>query len=98
MITLLLSPGFFIRWGDDPSYWPGALKLSEALRKVFINFTAGETVFEQTGFRLSLGYLLLLIICAVYGWLNRLTGQQKLNPNISGGGGYKGSDGIPASL
>ncbi len=69
------------RWGDDPSYWPGALKLHEALRKVFINFTVGETVLEQTGFRLALGYLLLLLICLVYGRLNASACQQKSNPN-----------------
>jgi mannosyltransferase len=65
IITLLFVPWFWIllaRLGDNPSYWPGALKLHEALRKVLISFTAGETVLEQTGLWLALGYLLLLII------------------------------------
>jgi uncharacterized membrane protein len=64
-IALLFAPWFWIllaRLGDDPSYWPGALKLHEALRKVLVSFTAGETVFEQTGLWLALGYLLLLLI------------------------------------
>ena len=37
-------PTLFSRLGDDPSYWPGALKLNEAIRKVAISFTVGETV------------------------------------------------------
>lgn len=67
--ALLFVPWFWVllaRLGDDPSYWPGALKLHEALRKVLISFTAGETVFEQTGLWLALGYLLLLIIGVIY--------------------------------
>lgn len=69
-IALLFAPWFWIllaRLGDDPSYWPGALKLHEALRKVLISFTTGETVFEQTGLWLALGYLLLLSIGFISG-------------------------------
>jgi uncharacterized membrane protein len=65
-ITLLLflpwASILLARLGDDPSYWPGGLKLDEALRQVWISFTLGETVLEQTGWRLSLGFLLLLIL------------------------------------
>ncbi len=84
IIILLFAPWvsvLFARWGDDPSYWPGALKLHETLRKVFINFTVGETVFEQTGFHLTLGYLLLLLICAAYGRLSQSIRQPTANPN-----------------
>ncbi|MBE7468992.1 MAG: hypothetical protein DPW09_03190 [Anaerolineae bacterium] len=72
-IALLFAPWLWIllaRLGDDPSYWPGALKLHEALRQVLITFTAGETVLEQTGFWIALGYLLLLILCTLYGRFN----------------------------
>jgi uncharacterized membrane protein len=54
-------PTLLARLGDDPSYWPGALKLNEAVRKILISFTVGETVFEQTGVWLALGYLLILV-------------------------------------
>ncbi|MEM7345074.1 MAG: glycosyltransferase family 39 protein, partial [Chloroflexota bacterium] len=47
-LTTLLS-----RLSDDPSYWPGALKLDEAFRKIVISFVVGETVFEETGFWLT---------------------------------------------
>lgn len=60
-------PTVLSRLGDDPSFWPGALKLDEAVRKVIISFTVGETVFEQTGFWLALSYLGLLV--AASGWL-----------------------------
>jgi uncharacterized membrane protein len=72
IVALLFGPWLWVllaRWSDDPSYWPGALKLHEALRQVFITFTVGETVFEQTGLRLALSYLLLLVLAAVYGRL-----------------------------
>jgi hypothetical protein len=34
---------------EDSSYWQGAFKLGEALRKVAVSFTSGETVFETDG-------------------------------------------------
>jgi len=70
-LLLILTPILlFIPWlpillarlGDDPSYWPGALKLNEALRKLLISFTLGETVFEDIGFWLALAYLVLLLL------------------------------------
>jgi len=65
-LTLLLYlpwlPVLLARLGDDPSYWPGALKLNEAGRKILISFTTGETVFEQTGWWLALLYFGLLIL------------------------------------
>ncbi|MDX1521459.1 MAG: glycosyltransferase family 39 protein [Anaerolineae bacterium] len=64
------------RLGDDPSYWPGALKLNEAVRKVFISFVAGETVIEQTGFYLSLALVGLLVICGIW-YLSDHTGEKE---------------------
>ena len=61
LIVLLFAPWLPVllsRLGDDPSYWPGALKLHEALRRVLISFSLGETMFEQTGLWLALTYLL----------------------------------------
>ncbi len=58
--TLLLFapwlPTLLARLGDDPSYWPGVLKVDEVIRKILISFTVGETVFEQTGTGLALTY------------------------------------------
>jgi hypothetical protein len=59
------------RLGDDPSYWSGALKLDEAARKVVISFIAGETVFEQTGLWLALGFLGLLLLMLAFLWVTR---------------------------
>lgn len=59
------------RLSDDPSYWPGALKLDEAARKVAISFITGETVFEQTGLWLALILLGLLILTFAFLWLTR---------------------------
>ncbi len=56
------TPTLLARLGDDPSYWPGALKLHEAVRKLLITFSLGETVLEQTGLRLLPPFLLLLAL------------------------------------
>ncbi len=64
-------PTLLARLGDDPSYWPGALKLNEAARKVIISFTVGETVFEQTGWQLALLYLALLLVAALWSFVTR---------------------------
>ena len=58
-------PTLLSRLGDDPSYWPGALKLDEVIRKVFISFNTGETVFEQTGLNLTLITLTCLIFLLI---------------------------------
>ncbi|HEX7588224.1 MAG TPA: glycosyltransferase family 39 protein, partial [Anaerolineae bacterium] len=40
------TPFVIARFGQDASYWQGALKLDEAIRHIFINFTTGESVLE----------------------------------------------------
>jgi uncharacterized membrane protein len=70
-------PILLARLGDDPSYWPGALKLNEAVRKVIISFTVGETVFEQIGWWLALGYLAILLFCGL--WLSRMSSHRSSN-------------------
>jgi len=86
-IALLFAPWLWIllaRLGDDPSYWPGALKLHEALRQVLITFTAGETVLEQTGLWIAVGYLLLLILCTLYGRLyTSMPHVSRITPHVS---------------
>jgi 4-amino-4-deoxy-L-arabinose transferase-like glycosyltransferase len=88
LIILLFAPWLptlLSRLGDDPSYWPGSLKLHEALRQVLISFTTGETVFEQTAWWLTLGFLAILIAGGLWGLLNKRLTQAKSQhspPNI----------------
>lgn len=86
LTALLFTPWLPIllsRLGDDPSYWPGALKLHEALRQLLITFTLGETVFEQSGFRLALGYLLVILISLIYGQISQSANQPIANNHHS---------------
>lgn len=67
-ILLLYSPwlgAIFSQLSEDRSYWTGALKLDEALIKVAIAFTSGETVFEQTALWLLIGYAVLTALAIV---------------------------------
>ncbi len=47
-LTLYLPwlPFLFRRYRVDVSYWEGTLKVEEALRKIFISFSVGETMLE----------------------------------------------------
>ncbi|MGQ9625981.1 MAG: glycosyltransferase family 39 protein [Anaerolineae bacterium] len=56
-------PYVFLRYRADVSYWRGALKLDEALRHILISFSLGETVLEEIGWKLALGYLALFVYC-----------------------------------
>ncbi len=61
-------PVLLSRLGDDPSYWPGALKLSEAVQDVFISFAVGgkrEMIFEADGLALAIGFAVLLLISLI---------------------------------
>lgn len=58
-------PFLVTRYRVDESYWAGTLKLGEALRKIAVSFTLGETVLEDVGWRLALGFLILAAICVV---------------------------------
>ncbi len=67
-ITLLCFtpwlPILLTRLGDDPSYWPGALKLPEILLDVLISFAVGgkrEMILEAQGTPLAIGFGLILI-------------------------------------
>ncbi|RLC78046.1 MAG: hypothetical protein DRI61_10485, partial [Chloroflexi bacterium] len=62
-------PFLLNRYRVDVSYWEGTLKLHEALRKVLISFSLGETMLEQKALPLALIYgglfLLSLTLMAV---------------------------------
>ncbi len=54
--------------GEDASYWRGALKLDEAIRHIFINFTTGESVLESIAQNIAALWLIVLLV-AVIAWL-----------------------------
>ena len=56
-------PHMIGRFGQDQSYWEGALKVDEALRKLLISFSVGESVLEPIGWPLAVGFLALLGLC-----------------------------------
>jgi mannosyltransferase len=58
-------PFLATRYGVDTSYWPGALKAGEVARKLFIAFSLGETVPEQVGTWLAIGYGLILLVSII---------------------------------
>ncbi len=67
LISILLLylpwlPFLLTRYGMDTSYWPGALKLGEVARKLFVAFSLGETVTEAVGVWLAVGYGLIFLI------------------------------------
>jgi len=55
-------PFVLARFGQDASYWRGALKLDEAIRHIFINFTTGESVLEMQAQWLAAGWLGCLLV------------------------------------
>jgi len=64
-------PFVIARFGQDASYWRGALKLDEALRHILINFTLGESVLEHIAQPIALGWLMVLFVGLVALSLNR---------------------------
>jgi mannosyltransferase len=80
-------PFMLHRYGADVSYWQGTLKLDEVLRKVAISFSLGETVFEEVGARLAVGYgVILLIALAAIAFSERGTDHKRhgtLHPPFS---------------
>ncbi|MDE3089203.1 MAG: glycosyltransferase family 39 protein [Chloroflexota bacterium] len=56
------TPFVLARFGQDASYWRGALKLDEAIRHIFINFTTGESVLEAQAQWIAAGWLGCLMV------------------------------------
>jgi uncharacterized membrane protein len=70
-------PNALRRFGEDASYWQGALKLDEALRHIAISFTSGETVLEQQAIPLAWIVAVLAALClAALVWAG--SGEQRL--------------------
>jgi mannosyltransferase len=55
-------PFMLYRYQADVSYWQGTLKLNEVLRKALISFSLGETVIEEVGAKLAVGYGVIALI------------------------------------
>lgn len=80
-ILLLYTPWLSALFGQlrsDRSYWEGTLKLHEAIAKVAIAFTSGETVFEQDGRRLLAGYAALTVAAIALLWRNTPSSRRLL--------------------
>lgn len=82
-IALLFAPWMPVllaRLGDDPSYWRGALKLSEVVRDVALSFAVGgkrEMIREVQGLPLAASFAVLLGI-SVFLWVkNSLLHQER---------------------
>jgi uncharacterized membrane protein len=55
-------PFLLSQLGEDASYWRGALKIDEAVRHIFINFTTGESVLEYIAQGIAAAWLVVLVI------------------------------------
>ena len=56
-------PNLLTRYAADTSYWPGQLKLHEVLVDIALSYVGGESVLEQIGTWLAMGYGLVLLVC-----------------------------------
>jgi mannosyltransferase len=67
IVTLLAYlpwlPNLLTRYGADVSYWPGRLKLQEALLDSSLSFIGGESMPEPVGILLAIGYGLVFVLC-----------------------------------
>ncbi len=77
------TPFVIARFGQDISYWRGALKLDEAIRHIFINFTTGESVLEEQAQWIAAGWLVVLVIGLVVGFVNRKSAISNQQPAIA---------------
>jgi mannosyltransferase len=58
-------PFVLYRYQADISYWQGTLKLNEVLRKTLISFSLGETIIEEVGAKLAVGYGVIALIALI---------------------------------
>ena len=56
------APFVISQLGEDASYWRGALKVDEAVRHIFINFTTGESVLEYIAQNIAAAWLIVLLV------------------------------------
>jgi len=66
VVAYLPWSGFVLRrYGADASYWKGALRIGEVLRKTLIAFSTGHSVLEILAQPIAIGYLLILLTALV---------------------------------
>ena len=85
-------PNALRRFGEDASYWQGALKLNEAVRHIAISFSTGETVLEQQAIPLAWAVAALAALClAALVWAgfreHRTAAQRDATPDVRRAGG-----------
>jgi 4-amino-4-deoxy-L-arabinose transferase-like glycosyltransferase len=56
-------PHLVTRYGADLSYWPGQLKLHEALIDIVLSFIGGESISEPIGLVLAVGFGFVFLLC-----------------------------------
>lgn len=76
-------PNVIARFGQDVSYWRGDLKLDEAVRHIFINFTSGESVLEAQGQSIAVGWLVVLVIGLIALAIRSAAGKKQPPEEIS---------------
>jgi 4-amino-4-deoxy-L-arabinose transferase-like glycosyltransferase len=64
-------PHLLIRYGADASYWPGQLKLSEALVDTAVFLVGGESVSEPVGVLLAIALGVALFVSVLALWTGR---------------------------
>jgi mannosyltransferase len=83
-------PFLLSRLGEDASYWRGALKLDEAVRHIFINFTTGESVLENTAQNIAAAWLVVLL-AGLAAWV----GLQQYHRRDAGKSDFKSQNSWP---
>ena len=58
-------PNLLTRYGTDASYWPGQLKLGEVLVDIAVSYVGGESISEQPGVALALGFGIVAVVCCI---------------------------------
>lgn len=83
-------PFLLSRLGEDASYWRGTLKVDEAVRHIFINFTSGESVLEYIAQSIAAAWLLTLL-AGLVAWVavnrnNRRDAEKFIGPSQESNG------------
>ncbi len=65
LVYLPWLPNLLTRYGTDASYWPGQLKLGEVLVDIGVSYVGGESISEQLGVPLAIGFGILMLICCI---------------------------------
>lgn len=110
LLSLIAVVAAFLPWlpfalsqlGEDASYWRGPLKIDEAIRHIFINFTMGESVLESIAQNIAAAWLLVLLV-GLLAWTtaNRYRHRERESPesksqDLESGGVSPATGGVSA--